>query len=203
MRHGLAAAPLHRQTRLRAVQCLNLALFVHTKHQRVFRGIEIKADNRLQLLSEVWIVADFEALDAMRLQSVGAPDAADAGLGNAHRTRHAATRPVGGSGRLGLRRTSNHLADDVRRNLRCSSRPGSILQQTLDPLLNKSASPKGHHARRNPHPLRNLIILHSFGGQQNNAASLCHAHRSRPPARQLLQFQPGCRAYLESSALHA
>lgn len=97
------------------------------------RGIEIQANDGFQLLGEVWIVAAFEALDAMRLQSVRPPDTAHAGFGNAHRTRHAAARPVRGSGGLGLRRAGNQLADDIPRNFACPSRPGASLSGPSTP----------------------------------------------------------------------
>ena len=43
MGHGAAAARLHGQARLRAVEGLDLALFVHTEHHRLVRGVQIQS----------------------------------------------------------------------------------------------------------------------------------------------------------------
>src|ERR1017187_5357111 len=58
---------------------------------------------------EMRIVADLEALGAVRLQSMPTPDSSYAGAGNAHLTRHPAARPMRGVGRLALCR----LLDDL------------------------------------------------------------------------------------------
>jgi len=56
MRHGSRTALLHRQTGLGAIKSLDLAFLVNTKHQGVFRRVEVKTDDILQLLNEMRIV---------------------------------------------------------------------------------------------------------------------------------------------------
>jgi hypothetical protein len=46
---------------------LYLALFIHRQHQRVFGRVEIKSHYIFELFCEPGIVADLEAVDAMRL----------------------------------------------------------------------------------------------------------------------------------------
>jgi hypothetical protein len=181
VRHSCATALLQRQTGLCVVQGLNLALLVDGKDQRVFRRFQIQPDDGLQLLSKVRIVADLEAFDAMRLQSMRAPDAAHAGLGDANFAGHRAARPMRGSGRLRLRCLGDHLGSELGRDTRCSSRSRRVFHQPLDTQFAKPLSPKRCHAWRNPQPLRNLLVLHPFGGQQNNASSLRHANRRSAP----------------------
>jgi hypothetical protein len=41
MRHGSATALLQRQTRLGAIQCLNLALFIDAQHHRLLWRIQV------------------------------------------------------------------------------------------------------------------------------------------------------------------
>src|SRR5579875_3082572 len=149
VRHGLAAALLQRQTRLSAVERLNLALLIDRKHQRMLGGIEIQTNNGFQLLGKMGIVADLKGVDAMRLQPVRSPDTAHAGLGDTHLPGHPAARPVGRSSGLRLRCSGNYLSDDARRNLRRPSWPGSVLHQPLDTQFDKPAAPKRYHARRN------------------------------------------------------
>ena len=43
--HGSATALLDRQAGLRAIQCLNLAFFVHAQHDRLLRWIQVQADD--------------------------------------------------------------------------------------------------------------------------------------------------------------
>ena len=59
--HGSAAALLHRQPGLGAVQRLNLALFVGAQHDGVFGRIQIQADDVLQFLGELGIAAELES----------------------------------------------------------------------------------------------------------------------------------------------
>src|ERR1700758_5060780 len=70
VRHGGASTLLYRQSGLRTIQRLDLALLIHRQHQRVLRRVEIKPNDGLQLVCEQRIVADFEARDPMWLQSV-------------------------------------------------------------------------------------------------------------------------------------
>src|ERR1035438_4319910 len=134
MRNGLAAALLQRQAGLGAVQSLNLTLLIYGKDQRMFWRIEIQTNNGLQFFGEMRIVADLEALDAVRLQSMRTPDAAHAGLGDAHLERHPAARPMRGSGRLGLRGSGNHPSRHLRRNRRCPSRSGLLTDPAGRPV---------------------------------------------------------------------
>src|SRR4051812_43779026 len=60
MCHTAAAPLLNRQPWLRAVQGLDLAFLVGAQPNRMLRRVEIKPDDRLQLLSEFRIVADLK-----------------------------------------------------------------------------------------------------------------------------------------------
>lgn len=76
------------------VECLNLALLVTGKDQRMFRWIEVETDHIHKLLSKSWIVRNFERLDAMRLQPIIRPDSLHRVFADADRTGHAADRPL-------------------------------------------------------------------------------------------------------------
>src|ERR1044071_8390284 len=91
MRHRAAAALLQRQTRLRGVQCLNLALLVHAEHDDFLRWTQIKTDDVSQLSQKLRIARQLESLGEMRLDVVTSPNIAhrrlaDA-LGRGHRPR--------------------------------------------------------------------------------------------------------------------
>ena len=73
--HGSAAAFLHWQAGLSAVQCLTLALFVGAQHQGMFGWIQIQADDVFQFLGKLGIAAELEGSHLVRLQPMSAPDA--------------------------------------------------------------------------------------------------------------------------------
>lgn len=97
---------------------------------------------------EVRIVANLEALDPMRLQSVSAPNAAHAGIGNVHRPCHGAARLLRGVGRSAPRGLSNHLGNRFRRDSRFAPGPRGIAQQSGDTQFQKPGTPACSHARR-------------------------------------------------------
>jgi hypothetical protein len=73
--HGLAAPGLDRQSRLGAVECLDLAFLVEREHHGIGRRIEIKADDVGELGLEAGIARPLEGPQRMRLQVVRPPDA--------------------------------------------------------------------------------------------------------------------------------
>src|SRR6202043_1429463 len=75
MGHGSSAAFLERQAGLRSVERLDLALFVDAEHDGVRRRIDIEPDNVAQLVDELGVFGQLKLPDAMRLESMRAPDA--------------------------------------------------------------------------------------------------------------------------------
>ena len=73
--HRPAAALLHRQARLGAVERLDLRLLVDRQHQRMLGRIDIEADDVLDLGGELRIVRQLEGAHPVRLEAVRRPDA--------------------------------------------------------------------------------------------------------------------------------
>ena len=73
MGHGLATPFFERQSRLRAIQGMNLTLSVAGEDLGMRRRIEIETHNVLQLFFKVLVIGKLEAFDAMWLESVGRP----------------------------------------------------------------------------------------------------------------------------------
>jgi hypothetical protein len=67
VRHGLTASGLDRQTRLGAVEGLDLALLVEREHDGVGRRIDIEADDVDELGGKAGIARVLEATQPMRL----------------------------------------------------------------------------------------------------------------------------------------
>ena len=72
--HGPGLAGLERQTRLGAVERLDLAFLVDREHDRMARRRQVEPDNVRELGDEVGIAAALEGADAVRLQPVRRPD---------------------------------------------------------------------------------------------------------------------------------
>ena len=100
--HRAAPAFLHRQARLGAVQGLDLALLIHAKYQRLFRGIEIEAHYVGQLFQEPRIARKLEPLGSMRLQMMTLPNPVDRGFANALCLTHGPATPMRGAFGAGL-----------------------------------------------------------------------------------------------------
>src|SRR4051812_13415825 len=102
MRHCPAFARLERQSRLGAVEGLDLALLVDRNDDSMGWRVHIEADNVLDLGGEGGIVGLLEGPDTMRLQPMGLPDALDGTERNADGLGHQASGPVSDRpGRLG------------------------------------------------------------------------------------------------------
>ena len=102
--HRTAAARLHRQARLRAVESLDLALLVHAQHHRLLRRVQVQPHDVGQLLDERRVGRQLERLDAVELQAVRVPDALDGRWAHAGRLGHRTTTPLCGPGRLLVQR---------------------------------------------------------------------------------------------------
>ena len=66
MCHGAAAALLHGQTRLGAVECLDLALFINRQHDGVGWRVDIEHDDLVPLSGELWTIGQLELARPMR-----------------------------------------------------------------------------------------------------------------------------------------
>ena len=75
MGHGAGAARLHRQSRLGAVERLDLAFFIDREHHGMVGRIDVEADNILEFVSKFRIVRQLERADAMRRELMGLKDA--------------------------------------------------------------------------------------------------------------------------------
>jgi hypothetical protein len=97
VRHRLAAPGLDRQSRLGAVECLDLAFLVDRQHHRMSRRIEVEPDDVGQLGGKARIARALEGAQPVRLQLVCPPDALHRTQRDADRLGH---RPAGPMGRL-------------------------------------------------------------------------------------------------------
>ena len=86
--HGAQTPFLHRQARLSAVKCLNLAFLIDRQHDGMGRWIDIETNDIAQFAGEVRIARKLELPIAVRLQAMRPPDAPDRGFTDADHRRH-------------------------------------------------------------------------------------------------------------------
>ena len=144
MGHRSGAAFLHRQPGLRAVERLNLALFIDGQDDRVCRRIDIQTDHVAQLVDEFGIPGELELANAMRLQPVGAPDALDRTDTDARGHSHRRARPVRRFSRRRFDRQRDHAFGDGRIELGNARRSGLVPQKALKAFNGEALLPAPH-----------------------------------------------------------
>src|SRR5680860_212037 len=73
MCHGFRPALLHRQSRLRSIQCLDLAFLITTQYQCMLRWVQIQTHDIFELVDKAGVPRDLESLQPMRFQTMGTP----------------------------------------------------------------------------------------------------------------------------------
>jgi hypothetical protein len=187
--HRSAATALERQSRLRAIQGLDLALFINTEHQGLGGRIQIQPHHVGQLLQEVRVSGQLETRGAVRFDLMTLPDPVDRGLAHPLLLGHGAATPVGRPGRFALQRALNDGGHLRARVSGFSSTPGSHFPQTRDAFLAKTPTPERDGLKVNLQVLGNLLVLAPVGRRQNDLAALRHLLRSAMSGNPAFQFQ--------------
>ena len=158
VRHRPGAAWLHRQSRLGAVERLDLALLVDREDDRMGGRIDVEADDVLELLGELRVVRQLERSDAMRRELVGLKDALHRPQADARRLRQHPAGPVG----CFSRRRSERQVDDplhgVGRQRLLAGLARLVARQPLDAFCHEPRLPGPHHR------LRFARSAHDLGG---------------------------------------
>lgn len=130
-----------RQTRLRALQGLNLAFLIAAEHQRLVWRVEIQPDNIPKLLFKMRIIGQFEGAGQVRFQVIGGPESVHAGGRDPGDSCHAPAAPS--------RLTYSRLSDLFRDTAHGVSRQGRFapatrfVEQTVQSQRLKTLAPTG------------------------------------------------------------
>jgi hypothetical protein len=192
-----APALFQRQSRLSAVQRLNLALLVNAQHYRVLGRIQVEPDDIGKLPGKLWITADLEGPRQVWLQAVGAPDTAYGSLAHARSFRHAAGTPLRGVGWLARRR---QFYDPRRFSIRhrpSASRSRCILQESFFATVKKAISPASNFFRSYAELGGDFLVLQAIGCAKDDARTLYQPRRKRPPPGLLFQHGAILRTQLD------
>lgn len=152
-------------------------------------GAQVQTHHVAQLLHEEWIIGQFEALGAMRLQSKELEVALHAGLGDARLCGHAAHAPVRRAiYRLGVQRGVDQLRDPL--IVDGAWRTGAnVIVQTGDAPLNEARAPLSHGGVSQLQPRGDRVVGLALCAAKNNARPAAQCRRQRAAARKRLQLE--------------
>ena len=195
MGHGPAFAGLDWQTRLGAIERLDLGFLVDREHHGVGWRMHVEADNVLDHFGEGGVGGTLEGAQAVRLEAVLFPDALDRAQRQADRLGHRPAGPMGGFARRFGAGQGQHLGHGGGGDRRFARRPALVAQQTLHPGLGVAALPAPHRRAADPGASRHLDYRQPIRRKQDHPASLYMLQRPAPIAddrgqpRAILRFQ--------------
>ena len=172
VRHGPCPPRLHRQSRLGAIERLDLALLVDREDDGVGGRIDVEADHVLELLGELRIVRQLERADAVRRELVGIEDALHGAQAHAGRLRQHPPGPVGGfSGRRPERQIDDALhRRGGQRLLAGLSR--LVAREPVDALAHEALLPAPHHRLGQLRAAHDLVGAAAVGRRQDDLGAL-------------------------------
>ena len=185
---GLATPFLQWQSGLRAVQGLDLTLFVARENQGMLRRIEIETDNVLQLPLEMFVIGKLESLDSMWLEPVGRPHPPHTRGTDPNPFGHGGPTPVRGPGRLFLERQFYDARLDRRRQRADASGPGFIFWNRFKSAQGIATSPSPHLHLVLAESRGDLLVFQSLGRQKNDGCPLPGTHRTGSTSANGFQF---------------
>src|SRR5512139_449795 len=160
--HGSTAAFFQRQSRLRAIQRLNLTLLVHAEYQGFVRRVQIQAHHIRQFLQKLGITRQLERLCSVWLKTMALPDPAYCCFADTLFFSHRATTPVGCPRRPTLKGGMDDLLNLICRKLRFPSTSCRHFPKTLWPFFKEALSPQRNRFWVNLHALGDILILSTF-----------------------------------------
>ena len=181
MRHRSTAAFLQRETGLGSVEGLDLAFFVQTQNQRLVWRIQIQPYDIAQLLNELFVAAEFEGADQVRLQVVLLPDPTDGRFTQILYLGHSPSAPMRRIRRLGVESRFDHGFNFPPRDFRNATRPWRVFFQAGQSQSQKPLSPQLHGGARDPQ-FAGDVLTQRTGGRHLNDFGTLHEPRWKASA---------------------
>jgi hypothetical protein len=188
---AIDVAEAHRQHGLRALQRLNLALFVDAQDDRVIRRVEVQPDDVPNLLDEQRVGRQLEAPGAVRLD----PEQPEVALHRAFRDPAGRGRATDAPVRTDARAALQDRRQQVRHRLviMAARAPGPLL--TVEPgqtLLEEPLAPVTDRWDREADLPRDLGVR----------AALCRCEHDPCPAHQTMRCRPRADQIAQTVPLH-
>ena len=186
VRHPLEVTQAHRQHGLRALERLDLALFVNAQHQCLVGRVEVEPDDVAHLLDEERIVGELEGFRAVGLNPEEREIALYAALGDASFSLQSAHAPVRGG--LGLAPQGRVQQPGDAFLIDAAWPPGlGPIVQPLQALSAKPTPPAANHGRGELESPRRLRDRHACLGPQDHLRAPHQSVRQRARAGDGLQ----------------
>ena len=176
VRAGSHVTDAQRQTWLRALQRLALALFIATQNQGPVGWIQVKTDHVPELAFELRVAGQFERPGQMRLYSVGRPDALDARGRNSDLPGHRAHTPAGSIWRR-LRGLRDQFVLFALRDRSLAAPAWCILEQSVHPERRESSLPTNHRRAADTQLRGRRQLRAPRGARQHNTRPAHHSLR--------------------------
>ncbi len=170
--HRPAAALLHRQPRLCAVQSLDLAFLVDAKNKGSIGRIQIKTDNIRELLHEVLVAAELEGFYQVGLEIMSFPYSANRRLAQPLSFGHGTGAPMGSIGRNCMKRGLDDHADFFLGNPWNASGARGVLFQARQTKAQKTLPPQLDCGTRDMKLRGNLLIQDAIPCHTNDLGPL-------------------------------
>ena len=155
--HGAETPLLHGQSRLGAVQRLDLAFLIDGQDDGVGGRIDIQPNDIAQFADEVRIVRELEPPIAVRLQTMATPDATDRAFTDANCHGHHQSRPMGRFDGRVRQRQRRHALDHFEAKRRDARWPCFVTQKAVDAFLHEPLLPAPDAGLRFARPAHDLV----------------------------------------------
>jgi len=172
VRHGPAASLFHREPRLGSVEGLNLAFLVDAKDQRLVRGVEVEANDIVELVDKVLVATDLEGFDQMGLESMLFPNTLNACRTDTLCLSHCAYAPMSRRRRLRMLGRFDDGTDFPCRNVGDAAGTRSILFQPCDPQSQEAFPPELDGRPGNSQFSCDVLIGNLLGCQRDDLRAL-------------------------------
>jgi hypothetical protein len=169
MGHRPTATLFHGQSRLCAVQGLDLGLLIDAKHHGFVRRIQIQPHDIGELLDELFILGQLEGLHAVRLQAVRIPNPRDGGVTDSEFLGQRSGTPMGCIGGCCVQGSLYDFLDLGRMQTLRAGAVGCIFGKTPGPLFFESVAPENNGGPGGSQLTGNRIVGFSIGGEQTDA----------------------------------
>ncbi len=177
-----------RQHRLRAFQRLDLRLLVHAQNHCVCRGIQVQTHNVANLLFGFGVRRELEGLDAMGLQCMRSPNAANRARRDTNSISHFARAPLAQAARRSFQGQGHDTSALGLRDRRRATRT-RLVQQPLHSLFDEASTDAADLDGRVAGQLSDFRARNLIGQQQDGSCPPTDAGGRRWRALQLLQLR--------------
>jgi len=188
MGHRFPAPLLERESRLGAIQSLDLTLLIDAEDERMFGGIQIQSHHVIEFLEELGILAELEGSHQVGFEPMGFPDTLHQGGVGAEVLGQRTQGPVRGCRRRRAQCGRDNAFLKGLPGLWRSTATGRVLGNPRDAVSREALPPQAHGGATAPHDSGNVLILVTLRSEQRNLGAKDEASGCSSASRPLFQL---------------